>query len=344
MKSNDKTTVPPKTLRKRFVKKVKKISVDQIAEELLNHSRTELARAITLIESIRKEDREEATNLLDKVLPHTGNSIRIGVSGVPGAGKSTFIEQFGWMLCELGYRVAVLAIDPSSTKTGGSILGDKTRMEKLSSHPNAFIRPSPSSGTLGGVHEMTRETMILCEAAGYEVILIETVGVGQSEVAVRNMTDFFMLLVLTGAGDDLQGMKKGIMEMVDAFIVHKADGDNLRVAKRTIREYKRIVHFLDQATPGWDSVVLPVSSLENTGHEDVWKQVENFKKEMKKSGYWDKRRQEQNLHWFHDRLRQRLIDDFLREKSNKNKINALEGRIQEGDLSIAKAMEQLFDS
>ncbi len=342
MKYRDETTTSSKTNRRRFVKRSKHISVDQIAEGLLTQSRTELARAITLIESVRKEDREAAKTLLDKVLPDAGNSIRIGVSGVPGAGKSTFIEQFGWMLCEQGHRVAVLAIDPSSTKTGGSILGDKTRMEKLSNHPNAYIRPSPSSGTLGGVHEMTRETIILCEAAKYDVILIETVGVGQSEVAVRNMTDFFMLLVLTGAGDDLQGMKKGIMEMVDAFIVHKADGDNLRVAKRTIREYKRIVHFLHQATPGWNSVVLPVSSLENTGHEDVWQQVEFFKQEMNKTGYWHVRRQEQNLNWFHDRLRQRLIDDFLQEKKNNDKINLLEKKIRDGDLSIAKAMDQLF--
>src|SRR5690625_3769270 len=181
------------------------------------------------------------------------------------------------MLCEQGFKVAVLAIDPSSSVTGGSVLGDKTRMEQLASHPNAFIRPSPTSGTLGGVHRKTRETMLLCEAAGYDVILIETVGVGQSETAVRNMVDFFMLLVITGAGDDLQGMKKGIMEITDLIIVHKADGDNLRLAKRTVREYKQILHLLQPATPGWSATSLAVSSHKNTGHDEVWQLILDFK-------------------------------------------------------------------
>src|SRR5690625_2318192 len=223
-----------KTRRRKFVKRNATISIDQLYEKIITSSRRDIARAITLIESIKRSDQLNAQQLLNKLMPKTGNSIRVGVSGVPGAGKSTFIEVFGLMLCELGYKVAVLAIDPSSTVTGGSVLGDKTRMEQLANHPNAYIRPSPSSGTLGGVHRKTRETMLLCEAAGFDVILIETVGVGQSETAVRNMVDFFMLLVITGAGDDLQGMKKGIMEITDLIIVHKADGDNLRLAKRTV--------------------------------------------------------------------------------------------------------------
>jgi len=223
--------------RRRFVKRRRSLSVDGLYEKVVAGSRRDLARAITLIESVKYDDQKRAQQLLDRLMPHTGNSIRIGISGVPGAGKSTFIEAFGLMLSEQGFKVAVLAIDPSSTVTGGSVLGDKTRMEQLANHPNAYIRPSPSSGTLGGVHRKTRETMLVCEAAGYDVILIKTVGVGQSETAVRNMVDFFVLLALTGAGDDLQGMKKGIMETVDLIVVHKADGENKRLARRTVREY-----------------------------------------------------------------------------------------------------------
>src|SRR5690625_2919772 len=330
--------------RKKFVKIDKKFEVDKMIDSLLKGSRTELAKAITLVESVRNEDRDVAKELLEKVLPSIGKSIRIGISGVPGAGKSTFIESFGMMLCELGYHVAVLAIDPSSARTGGSILGDKTRMEQLSSHPNAFIRPSPTSGTLGGVHQMTRESIMLCEAAGFDVIIVETVGVGQSETAVRNMVDFFMLLVLTGAGDDLQGMKKGIMEITDAIIVHKADGHNVRPAKRTVREYKLILHYLQRATPDWDSIVLPVSSLENSGHEEIWKVIGQFKEKMQQSGYWEIRRQEQNSSWFQEMIKQKVIDDFIYENNNKNEIIRLERQIQTGELSVSKAMDVLFNS
>lgn len=328
--------------KKKFLKKEKKINTDKMLHSLMEGSRTKLAQAITLVESVRGEDRDLAKELLEKVVPHTRDSIRIGISGVPGAGKSTFIERFGMMLCELGHRVAVLAIDPSSSKTGGSILGDKTRMQELSTHPNAFIRPSPTSGTLGGVHQMTRESIMLCEAAKYDVIIVETVGVGQSETAVRNMVDFFMLLVLTGAGDDLQGMKKGIMEMTDAIIVHKADGNNIRSAKRTVREYKRIIHFLQRATPGWDCVVLPVSSLNNSGHEQVWEVIKQFKNEMMQNDYWNIRRQQQIISWFHEMIKQRLIDDFINEKNNKNEITMLEQQIQLEKLSVSKAMDLLF--
>ncbi len=206
-------------------------------------------------------------------------------------GNASFIEAFGTMLCEMGKRVAVLAIDPSSSFSGGSILGDKTRMEELVRQENAFVRPSPSAGTLGGVHKKTRETMLLCEAAGYDVILIETVGVGQSETYVRGMVDFFLLLVLTGAGDELQGMKKGIMELADGILVHKADGDNLRPARKTVQEYKQILHFLQPSTPGWMSTSLAVSSLEKTGLDEVWEMIMTFEETIKNSNYWDIRRQ-----------------------------------------------------
>src|SRR5690625_16773 len=331
-----------RTKRRKFVKKTATFSIDTIYEKLIEGSRMDLAKAITLIESLNAEDQQNAQRLLKKTLSHTGNSVRIGVSGVPGSGKSTFIETFGHMLCELGFKVAVLAIDPSSSVTGGSVLGDKTRMEQLSSHPNAFIRPSPTSGTLGGVHRKTRETMLLCEAAGYDVILIETVGVGQSETAVRNMVDFFMLLALTGAGDDLQGMKKGIMEITDLIIVHKADGDNLRLAKRTVREYKQILHYLQPATPGWQSTAVPVSSLEKTGHDQVWELIQAFKEKMEKSNFWEERRQEQTKSWFHDMIHDHLIEHFFSQEGKKEQVLQLEKQIVAGDLTIARAVEQLF--
>ena len=332
-----------RTKRRKFVKKQTDFSLDTIYEKLIQGSRIDLAKAITLIESLNAEDQQNAQQLLKKALSHTGNSVRIGVSGVPGSGKSTFIETFGHMLCELGFKVAVLAIDPSSSVTGGSVLGDKTRMEQLSSHPNAFIRPSPTSGTLGGVHRKTRETMLLCEAAGYDIILIETVGVGQSETAVRNMVDFFILLALTGAGDDLQGMKKGIMEITDLIIVHKADGENLRLAKRTVRKYKQILHFLKPATPGWEATSLAVSSYQKTGHAEVWELVQSFKDKMIASDYWEERRQSQTKNWFHDMIHDRLIEDFFSNQSKSEQVNVLETNILKGKVTITEAIDQLFN-
>ncbi|HLR79906.1 MAG TPA: methylmalonyl Co-A mutase-associated GTPase MeaB [Bacillota bacterium] len=328
--------------KRRFVKKKKQIPIDELTEKILAGSRLDLARGITLLESISKRDKQAGQQLLHNALPHVGNSIRIGITGVPGAGKSTFIETFGLKLCNMGYKVAVLAIDPSSSLTGGSILGDKTRMQELANHPNAFIRPSPTSGTLGGVHKKTRETMLLCEAAGYDIILIETVGVGQSETAVRNMVDFFMLLVITGAGDDLQGMKKGIMELTDLIVVHKADGKNKRLAKRTVREYRQILHLLQPASPGWMSKALPVSSLERTGLDDVWDTILSFKETLEKSEYWYKRRHLQTKDWFHTMIRDRLIDSFFAEEGRREQVNILEKQLLEGQLTVAEAVEQLF--
>jgi len=331
------------TKRKKFVKKKKeKQDLDTLAKELRDGSRLHLAKAITLLESSNVDDKVEGQELLKKLLPYTGNSIRIGITGVPGAGKSTFIETFGKMLCSQGHKVAVLAIDPSSTVTGGSILGDKTRMEELSREKNAFIRPSPSAGTLGGVHKKSRETMLLCEAAGYDIILIETVGVGQSETIVRGMVDFFLLLVLTGAGDELQGMKKGIMELADTIVVHKADGDNVRNAKKTVAEYKQILHLLQPATPGWTTRSLSASSYENKGLDKVLETILEFQQQAVENGVWDSRRSKQTTDWFQSMIHDHLIDSFYGNPERKNQVQTLEQQILQGQITVSQGVEQLF--
>nr|WP_106779776.1 methylmalonyl Co-A mutase-associated GTPase MeaB [Lysinibacillus timonensis] len=332
-----------KTSPKKFRKKRENhIDIHQLANEVRSGNRMCLSKAITLIESSNNAHKEQAQLLLQELLAFTGNSIRIGITGVPGAGKSTFIESFGSMLCEMGKKVAVLAIDPSSTLSGGSILGDKTRMEMLSRNKNAFVRPSPSAGTLGGVHKKTRETMLLCEAAGYDVILIETVGVGQSETYVRGMVDFFLLLVLTGAGDELQGMKKGIMELADGIIVHKSDGDNITRAKKTVREYKQILHFLQPSTPGWMSTALPVSSLNNSGLNETWDVICKFEKTVKQSSYWEKRRSQQTRDWFHSMITDHLIESFYDHPTRKQLIKTLEESILLGDITVTQGVKKLF--
>lgn len=331
------------TKRRKFVKKKKEnLDLDALAKEVREGSRLHLAKAITLLESSNLEDKAVGQELLKKLLPFTGNSIRVGITGVPGAGKSTFIETFGQMLCSQGHKVAVLAIDPSSSVTGGSILGDKTRMEALSREKNAFIRPSPSAGTLGGVHKKTRETMLLCEAAGYDIILIETVGVGQSETIVRNMVDFFLLLVLTGAGDELQGMKKGIMELADTIVVHKADGNNIVHAKRTAAEYKQILHLLQPATPGWTTRSLMASSYENTGLDKILETIFEFKQQAIENGVWNIRRNKQTTDWFKSMIHDHLIDSFYGDPDRKNLVEALEQQILQGEMTVSQGVEQLF--
>ena len=330
----------PKRFRK---KKQALLDIPSLASEVRAGQRTSLSKAITLVESSNIEHKDQAQKLLQELLPYTGNSVRLGITGVPGAGKSSFIEAFGTMLCKMGKRVAVLAIDPSSSLSGGSILGDKTRMEELVRQENAFVRPSPSAGTLGGVHKKTRETMLLCEAAGYDVILIETVGVGQSETYVRGMVDFFLLLVLTGAGDELQGMKKGIMELADGILVHKADGDNLRPARKTVQEYKQILHFLQPSTPGWTSTSLAASSLEKTGLDEVWKMITTFEETVKNSNYWVVRRQEQTRDWFHSMITDHLIDSFYKNPSRIIQIRELEDDILNGRLTVTQGVNQLFE-
>ncbi|MFB7157472.1 methylmalonyl Co-A mutase-associated GTPase MeaB [Lysinibacillus sp. NPDC056232] len=329
----------PKKFRK---KKAGNLNIQGLAREVRASSRTHLSKAITLIESSNATHKVQAQELLQELLPHTGNSVRIGITGVPGAGKSSFIEAFGTMLCEMGKKVAVLAIDPSSSLSGGSILGDKTRMEELVRKPNAFVRPSPSAGTLGGVHKKTRETMLVCEAAGYDVILIETVGVGQSETYVRGMVDFFLLLVLTGAGDELQGMKKGIMELADAIVVHKADGDNVRLAKKTVSEYKQILHFLQPATPGWMSTAMPVSSWEKRGFDKVWNTIGEFRQIVEANNYWSIRRQNQTRDWFQSMITDQLIDMFYGNPERKAQVQLLERQILNGQLTVTQGVDRLF--
>lgn len=332
------------TPRRNFKKKkTEDVNIPQLAQQVRDGSRLYLSKAITLVESSNLEHRQQAQKLLQELLPHTGNAVRIGITGVPGAGKSSFIEAFGTMLAKMGKKVAVLAIDPSSSLSGGSILGDKTRMEELVKQPNAFVRPSPTAGTLGGVHKKTRETMLLCEAAGYDVILIETVGVGQSETYVRGMVDFFLLLVLTGAGDELQGMKKGIMELADTIIVHKADGDNVRPAKRTMQEYKQILHFLQPATPGWITRALAVSSLEQKGLTDVWDTINEFVETGQHNHYFSIRRREQTRDWFRSMITDHLIDTFYGNAQHKEQVSILEQQILKGELTVSQGVESLFN-
>ncbi|MCA1054753.1 methylmalonyl Co-A mutase-associated GTPase MeaB [Rossellomorea aquimaris] len=329
--------------KRRFVKKKQdSISITTLKKGILDGNRSSLAKAITLIESNASHHYEWGQELLGEVMPHTGNSLRIGITGVPGAGKSTFIEAFGEMLCHQGHRVAVLAIDPSSSLSGGSILGDKTRMEQLSKNPKAFVRPSPTAGTLGGVHRKTNETLLLCEAAGYDIIIIETVGVGQSEVMVRQMVDFFLLLAITGAGDELQGMKKGIMELADAMVVNKADGDNKPLAEKTKRELNQILHFLVPATKGWSSRAYTCSALEKSGLRDLWDVIKEFEKQTKEIGSFQDRRTLQKKEWFYTMLKDRILSDFFLDERVKPAVPQMEEKVKKGSLTTSKAIEELL--
>jgi len=273
-----------------------------------------LAKAITLVESRSPDHSLAATTLLDTLLPDAGGAIRVGISGVPGVGKSTFIEAFGLYLLSLGHKVAVLAVDPTSQRSGGSILGDKTRMEELSREKNAFIRPSPSGDTLGGVARKTRETMLICEAAGYDVVLVETVGVGQSEITVASMVDFFLLLQLPGAGDELQGIKKGVMEIADAILINKADGDNLPRAELASQQYLNALHILQPKSLNWQVPVLLCSALKNQGIADVWGMLETFRSTMTESGEFEEKRCRQNNDWMWALLLDGLKELFMNDK------------------------------
>lgn len=304
-----------------------------------------LSKAITLIESDQIKHQQLATELIEKLTisnDQTPTSIRIGITGVPGVGKSTFIESFGNYLAQEGKKVAVLAVDPSSQKSGGSILGDKTRMETLVLHDSVFIRPSPSKGSLGGVAKATRESIILCEAAGYDVILIETVGVGQSEIAVRGMVDFFLLLMLAGAGDELQGIKRGIMEMADALIITKADGENIPQAKRAKGEYKNALHLFPISDSQWIPQVEICSALTNFNIEKVWEIVTNYQNAMLLNGYFNKNRQQQATYWLHERILELLKNDFYSNSIIASKLKELEKSVVLGVKSPFNAAQELI--
>jgi len=328
---------------KRLVKKNPDISVEQFIRGIENGDRVILAQAITLVESNAKQHFEKAQKIIEALLHKKNSTIRIGITGVPGAGKSTFIDSFGTYLCELGYRVAVLAIDPTSQVSKGSIMGDKTRMERLSKHPNAYIRPSPSGGNLGGVSRKTRESIILCEAAGYNIILVETMGVGQGEFVVREMVDFFLLLVLTGAGDELQTMKKGIMELPDLVVVNKADGENITRANKAKSEYNSILHFLTSYTKDWETRAVTASALAEKGIAEVWEIMKDFENQTKKSNLFYQRRSEQQLNWLHDLLKQELYRNFYDHPMIKEKLILAEKTVKSGTKHVSSAALELVN-
>ena len=302
-----------------------------------------LSRSITIIESNLESDKTIAKEIIQAILPHSGNSIRIGITGVPGVGKSTFIEVFGKHLVNKGHKVAILSIDPSSQRSRGSILGDKTRMEELANLEEAYIRPSASGDTLGGVANKTGETMLLCEANGYDVILIETVGVGQSETAVHGMTDFFLLLMLSGAGDELQGIKKGIMEMADMVVINKADGDNVRMSEMARLQYQNALHIFPLSESGWSPVVSTASAIKNIGIANVWDEVENFKKLVDENGYFLKNRKQQQIQWMYNNINEELKNLFYGSEEIASQLKILEKEIVSSKVSPVKAAQIILE-
>ncbi|GAB2548924.1 methylmalonyl Co-A mutase-associated GTPase MeaB [Rufibacter soli] len=323
----------------------KRFSPDEYAAGVLSGNRVLLSRAITLVESTLPSDQVLAHQVMEKILPHTGKSVRVGITGVPGVGKSTFIEAFGNVLVEQhGKKLAVLAIDPTSQRTGGSILGDKTRMETLSVHPQVYIRPSPAGKTLGGVARSTRESILLCEAAGFDVIFVETVGVGQSETAVHEMVDFFLLLMLAGAGDELQGIKKGIMEMADAIAITKADGANLHPATSAQAEYQSALHLFPLGASTWSPRVSVCSAYEKSGLAAIWKTIQDYVQLTQDNGYFNRRRQDQNLHWLKHSIRQSLEERFYQNPAIQAKWEQVAQQVTTGQKSPFAAAEELLNS
>ena len=321
----------------------RRLSLNQYVDGVLAGERVVLARAITLIESRLAADSERAAQLLDAILPHTGQSRRVGITGVPGVGKSTFIDALGMhVIRDHGERLAVLTVDPSSPISGGSILGDKTRMERLSADPNAFIRPSPSGGHLGGVARRTRETILLCEAAGFRNLLIETVGVGQSETAVRSMTDFFLLLMLAGAGDELQGIKRGIIEMIDGMAINKADGDNLTKAERARVEYASALHLFPPSGDGWTPQVVTCSSVNNTGIAEIWQMVLEHEAQLGATGHIAQRRTQGDLQWMDELVSMGLAEMFQAQPAVAQRLPALRQEVREGRVTPLAASRELL--
>jgi LAO/AO transport system kinase len=324
-------------------KRKRKYTVDEYIDGILSGDRTVLSQAITLIESSIQKDSAIAQLIIERCLPFSSRSIRIGITGVPGVGKSTFIEELGKLITSEGRSLAVLAIDPSSENTRGSILGDKTRMDRLSNDPDAFIRPSPASGILGGVARKTRETIILCEAAGFDTIIVETVGVGQSETAVSSMVDFFLLLMLAGAGDELQGMKRGIMEMADTIAITKADGNNRQIAEGTKAEFQTALHLFPPSPSGWKPNVVTCSSVEGTGIKEIWQSIQDYLTITKQSGYFEEKRNQQSIIKMRDTILETLKSSFYSSNEIKKTQADLETRILQGTITPYKAALDLLN-
>ncbi|MDQ8203800.1 methylmalonyl Co-A mutase-associated GTPase MeaB [Pelagicoccus sp. SDUM812003] len=320
------------------------LDADKAVEGIENGNTALLARAITMVESEATAHKEIAREVVRRCLPASGKSIRVGITGTPGAGKSTFIECLGKKLCAAGHKLAVLAVDPSSSVSGGSILGDKTRMEELSRMPNVFIRPSPSGCTLGGVAAKTRESILLCEAAGYDVILVETVGVGQSEVAVRSMVDFFLLLQIAGAGDELQGIKKGVIEMADAIVVTKADGNNVTRARAARSEYERVMRFLHPYTPKWKPKAMACSSVTGEGVDEIWEMITGFEQFLKENGVFESRRAAQNSQWFKTLLEESALRLFYQKSEVKGCLSEVRDKVAAGELTVMEAVERVLQT
>jgi len=331
-------------LKLRRIPKKRRLSVAEYVEGIVKGDVTILSQAVTLVESVRHEHQAIAQEVIEKCLPYSGNSIRIGISGVPGAGKSTSIDVFGLHVLEEGGKLAVLAIDPSSERSKGSILGDKTRMEQLSVHPKSFIRPSPAAGSLGGVARKTRETIILCEAAGFDKIFVETVGVGQSETAVHSMVDFFLLIQLAGTGDELQGIKRGIMEMADGIVINKADGSNIEKAKLAQTQFRNALHLFPAAESGWTPQVLTYSGFYNIGVKEIWDMIYEYMDFVKANGYFTYRRNEQSKYWMYESINEQLRDNFYHNPVIKEMLREKEHQVLNADLTSFVAAKKLLDA
>lgn len=322
----------------------RELSVDEYVNGVVGGDRTVLARAITLVESRKPEHKERAQAVLQQLLPRSGESRRVGITGIPGVGKSTFIDTLGTNLTSAGHQVAVLAVDPSSTRTGGSILGDKTRMERLAVDASAFIRPSPSSGTLGGVTRTTRETIVVVEAAGFDVVLVETVGVGQSETVVAGMVDFFLVLMIPGAGDELQGIKKGLLELADLVAINKADGDNLTRATRAAGEYRHAIELMTPSDAVWTPPVLTCSALDNVGLDEIWAQVQAHEAELSASGLLQRRRRQQEVGWMWQMVEDRLLAALRERPEVAALLPDIEEDVRQGRITPALAAERILDA
>ena len=337
---SDMPTVNP-YLKKRVQRK--RYTADEYVAGILDGNITILSQAVTLVESSLHEHQEVAQEIIEKCLPHAGKSVRVGITGVPGAGKSTSIDSFGMHLINAGHKLAVLAIDPSSERSKGSILGDKTRMEALSREKNAFIRPSPSAGSLGGVARKTRETIVLCEAAGFDTIFVETVGVGQSETAVHSMVDFFLLIQLAGTGDELQGIKRGIMEMADGIIINKADGDNIKKAELAAAQFRNALHLFPPSDSGWSPKVLTYSGYYGLGIKEIWDMVNEYVAFTKKNGYFDYKRNEQAKYWMYESINDSLRDKFYTNPEVEKMLQPTERQVLNNEISSFVAAKRMID-